>query len=151
MAGGTPTVLASLMSGIAGRVSRRRFLAGVPVAAAAVAACSRDESAKSKETAVDTQSVPQGAMNSNSRLDTALVRGPVDPQSITAAVRAAAEIPLRRYDPALPPLSEATTHQVHWRAQELPIRISPSVVVAGWTFEGDIPGPILHVREGDTV
>jgi nitrite reductase (NO-forming) len=90
-------------------------------------------------------------MNSNSRLDTALVRGPQDPRSMTAAVRAAAELPLRRYDPALPPLSAATTHQVHWRARELPIRISPSTVVAGWTFEGDIPGPVLHVREGDTV
>jgi nitrite reductase (NO-forming) len=38
-----------------------------------------------------------------------------------------------------------------WMAKEAPIRISPSTVVAGWTFQGDIPGPIVHCRVGDTV
>jgi nitrite reductase (NO-forming) len=31
------------------------------------------------------------------------------------------------------------------------VRISDDTVVAGWTFEGTIPGPIVHCRVGDTV
>ena len=58
---------------------------------------------------------------------------------------------LTRYDPALPPLSSERTLRLHWRAQELPLRISESTTVAAWTFEGDIPGPIVHCRVGDTV
>jgi hypothetical protein len=33
----------------------------------------------------------------------------------------------------------------------VPVAIRPDTVVAGWTFEGDIPGPVVHVRQGDTV
>jgi nitrite reductase (NO-forming) len=36
-------------------------------------------------------------------------------------------------------------------SQEVPVCIKPGLVVAGWTFDGDIPGPIIHVRQGDTV
>jgi nitrite reductase (NO-forming) len=35
--------------------------------------------------------------------------------------------------------------------REVPIRVDDSTVVAGWTFEGTIPGPVVHVRQGDTV
>lgn len=35
--------------------------------------------------------------------------------------------------------------------REVPVRIMPDTVVAAWTFDGDIPGPIVHVRQGDTV
>ena len=31
------------------------------------------------------------------------------------------------------------------------MRIDDSTVVAAWTFEGDVPGPIVHTRVGDTV
>ena len=31
------------------------------------------------------------------------------------------------------------------------MRISASTVVAGWTFERDIPGLIVHCRVGDTI
>jgi len=33
----------------------------------------------------------------------------------------------------------------------VPVRISADTVVAAWTFEGDIPGPVVHCRVGDTV
>ena len=31
------------------------------------------------------------------------------------------------------------------------MRICDDTVVAAWTFEGDVPGPIVHCRVGDTV
>jgi nitrite reductase (NO-forming) len=40
---------------------------------------------------------------------------------------------------------------LHWHAREVPIRIADDTVVAAWTFEGDVPGPIVHTRVGDTV
>jgi nitrite reductase (NO-forming) len=60
-------------------------------------------------------------------------------------------VAFQRYDPALPPLAAERTIQLNWRAQEVPLRITPDVVVAGWTFEGNIPGPIVHCRVGDTI
>ena len=72
--------------------------------------------------------------------------------STTAAVAGAGQpAPYRRYDPALPALSGARTLRLHWEARELPLRIRPDTVVHAWTFEGDIPGPIVHCRVGDTV
>lgn len=131
--------------------SRRSFVAGLPAlgAAAALSSCNREDRGE-RETGVRPDSGDQGVMNSSSRLDTALVKGP-HASSITPSVTSAAQVALHRYDPALPPLTDQSVHRVHWRAQEVPVRISPNVVIGAWTFEGDVPGPILHVREGDTV
>lgn len=141
--------ISELLSGMAGRLSRRRFVQTVPLLAAAVAACTQEGDQQSAP-----QSPPrrQGAINSDSRLDTALIdQHSHGDASMTDAVRQAGEVEYRRYDPVLPPLSDERTIQVHWRSTEVPVRISPDRVVAAWTFEDDVPGPILHVRQGDTV
>jgi nitrite reductase (NO-forming) len=62
-----------------------------------------------------------------------------------------ADVPFHRYDPALPPLSAERTLRLHWHSREAPVRINNHTVVAAWTFEGDVPGPIVHCRVGDTV
>lgn len=91
-------------------------------------------------------------LNANSKLDTALGHpGHGASSAVPGATQGAAETTLRRYDPTLPPLSNERTLRLHWRAQEVPVRIASDTVVAGWTFEGDIPGPIVHCRVGDTV
>jgi nitrite reductase (NO-forming) len=59
--------------------------------------------------------------------------------------------PFRRYDPALPPVTRERTLRLNWSTTELPIHITKDVVVAAWTFENDIPGPIVHCRVGDTI
>lgn len=123
-------------------VTRRAFMASVPVAALAAAACAREDQPPPRDA---------GTMNSNSRLDTALAGGGHATTSATAAARGAQAGPFRRYDPALPSLSSQRHLRLHWRAQEVPVRIGPNLTVAGWTFEGDIPGPVLHVRQGDTI
>jgi nitrite reductase (NO-forming) len=91
--------------------------------------------------------------NANSKLDTALhdpaAHGTSSATPGTAQGAQAAAY--RTYDPALPPLSSERTLRLAWRAQEVPVRISRDTVVAGWTFEGDIPGPVVHCRVGDTV
>jgi Putative multicopper oxidases len=94
---------------------------------------------------------PQVA-NPNSKLDTALQKDVRHgPSSVTPATQGLTAAPLRRYDPTLPPLSSERTLRLNWRAQEVPLRISQDTTVAAWTFEGDVPGPIVHCRVGDTI
>ena len=132
-------------------LSRRLFLRRATMAGAAVAAVG---CAPGEETTGDSGQVsdldrdPQ--RTSSARADSALDIEH-SPRSHTAAVDAAEAAPYSRYDPVLPPLPTERTTRVHWRAQEIPLRITPDIVVAAWTFEGDIPGPILHVQQGDTV
>jgi nitrite reductase (NO-forming) len=148
-------VLGSNVENPAGSVSSRRaFLARASTLSlalpgvAALAACSPGGSAAGDAAAAGGAGLSQSDLqNANSRLDTAIAH-PQDHSDIGTTGTAA---PYRRYDPALPPLSSERTLRLHWRAQELPLRISESTTVAAWTFEGDIPGPIVHCRVGDTV
>lgn len=150
--GENPPLLSKLVSKAGSRVSRRRFVGSLSVAALGAAACSPDAPPARDQEAGDT--VPPreaGPINSDSRLDTAIVDGEEHPGSVTEAVRTAEAAPYERYDPVLPPVSEERRLQVHWRSQEVPVRVSPNLAVAAWTFEGDVPGPVLHVRQGDTI
>ena len=143
--------------------SRRVFLArastlslALPGIGAALAACSPggQQAGDTARAAGDAAATPDGMLhqNSNSRLDSAVLKDVHHgSSSATAGTAQAGAAPFRRYDPTLPPLSSERTLRLHWRAQEVPVRISEDTVVAGWTFEGDIPGPIVHCRVGDTV
>lgn len=52
--------------------------------------------------------------------------------------------PIKRTDPRLV--------VVHWEAKETQIEITPNMIYdTYWTIEGAVPGPLLRVREGDTV
>jgi nitrite reductase (NO-forming) len=117
--------------------SRRAFLtrasalaAALPGAGAALTACAGP--------------VPNRSSQAG---DSAAGRSP----STAGAATAAPSVPIRWYDPALPPLGTGRTHEVHVAVQEVPIRITDDTVVAAWTFGGTVPGPILHVRQGDTI
>src|SRR5690606_21871781 len=133
------------------RLSRRFFLQRASIAGAAMAAASCAPSSDQGGVAADSASVAGGTtMNANSRADSAL-DNPHTGTSQTAAVGGAEGIEYHRFDPTLPPLPAERTTRLHWRAQEVPVRIGPNLVVAAWTFEGDVPGPIVRVRQGDTV
>lgn len=141
--------------------SRRAFLArasalaaSLPVAEAALTACTKPtptvRAAGEAQAPSATATVP--AENPDSRLDTSLKGGQVNtPAAAPGALTAAQVVPFRWYDPALPPLSPERTKQVHMTVREVPVRITADTIVAAWTFDGTIPGPIVHVRLGDTV
>ncbi|MDQ6633423.1 MAG: multicopper oxidase domain-containing protein [Gemmatimonadota bacterium] len=97
----------------------------------------------------------QGApiRNSDSPLDSAVVKAEhhVASSATPGATRGAQSTTFHRYDPTLPPPAANGRIELHWHAREAPVRISLDTVVAAWTFEGDIPGPIVHCRVGDTV
>ena len=159
-------------AGLLAPSNRRAFLArastlslALPGLGAALAACApedggtRRDSARAGGAASGAGGAGQGRSddslqlhNSNSRLDSAVLKDPGHgTSSATGASTNAGAAQYRRYDPALPPLSSSRTLRLNWHAKEVPVRIRPDTVVAGWTFEGDIPGPVVHCRVGDTV
>lgn len=142
--------------------TRRGFLANasvlsfaIPGLGAAIAACSPGDEGKSDTTsaapvaATGDQAVASPTLhNPDSRLDTALMKG--GHPRLSAVAGTAATTTYHRFDPTLPPLGSSNL-KLHWHTEQVPIRISEDTVVAGWTFEGDTPGPIVHCRVGDTV
>jgi nitrite reductase (NO-forming) len=130
-------------------VSRRLFLRRATLAGAALTAAScgpaeTGEGGAVLETAMDTT-----RLNSSSRQDTTLEIPRTESTSVPSMD--VSTIPYTRYDPTLPPVSADRTVQINWRAREVPVRIDQRTVLSAWTFEGNVPGPIVHVREGDTV
>lgn len=138
--------------------TRRAFIAkasilsaSLPVVGATLASCSPTERATpAKSDSSASQAKPAGAppaaANPDSRADS--VHGANHPTSTTAPN----ENPVfQRYDPTLPPLPSARTQKLHFHARELAVRISKDTVVAAWTFEGNLPGPIVRCRVGDTI
>jgi nitrite reductase (NO-forming) len=142
--------------------NRRTFLArasalslAIPGIGLALEACAKSEPRRPDTGGVASQApaAPAGSQphNSDSRLDSAVLRNGQHPQTSAVGATSAANVAFQRRDPALPALASGGTLQLHWHAREVPIRITDETVVAAWTFEGDIPGPIVHCRAGDTV
>ncbi len=142
--------------------TRRGFLANasvlsfaIPGLGAAIAACSPGDGGKADTASTAPAAAATGQAgaaptlhNPDSRLDTALMKG--GHPSSSGAGAAPGNVAFHRFDPTLPPLGPSNL-KLHWHTKQVPIRISEDTVVAGWTFEGDTPGPIVHCKVGDTV
>lgn len=147
---------------LAAPTTRRTFLRhasvltlSIPAVGAALTACTSEQAPTtggSTGATTGARPTPTAAgklHNPDSKLDTSL-HHPRTPTSATGAVDIAS-VPYQRFDPTLPPLQSGETVKIHFRAREVPVRVSDDVVVAAWTFEGNVPGPIVHCRVGDTV
>jgi nitrite reductase (NO-forming) len=145
--------------------SRRVFLArtslltlAIPGVGAAFAACSpRDSSPQNGAAADSARAAGRNAPpttgpthNSDSRLDSTLLKAE-HPAATSTAAQTANAVAYHRWAPELIPLPPGNVQRIHFRSMEVPLRISDDTVIAAWTFEGDVPGPIVHTRVGDTV
>ena len=162
---GRPATLVPLLA----PTDRRTFLSrasllslAIPGMGAALSACSPPDPNKTPPSTPATgggsetarsQVAVAGVHNSDSRLDSTVLKGPAHGTTSTTpgATQGAQATAYHRYDPTLPPMATGGVVRLHWHAREAPVRISADTVVAAWTFEGDIPGPIVHCRVGDTV
>lgn len=134
-----------------GTDTRREFLRrasaltlSIPALGLAVAACAEPQHQAGTP---GRRAAAPAVSNPDSKLDSGLATT----GGTAAQTPNAAAVPFRPFDPALPPLSAGRTYRIHVHTREVPIRISDDTVVAAWTFEGDMPGPILHCRVGDSV
>ena len=71
--------------------------------------------------------------------------------SASAAPAPSATPAPKAYDASLPPVPAGTVHQITLTAREGVQQIAPGVKYSVMTFDGTAPGPILHVKQGDTV
>jgi len=55
------------------------------------------------------------------------------------------------YDPVLPPVGPEPTKRLIIEAIDAQVEVAGGVKLNAWTFGGTVPGPIVHVREGDTI
>ena len=55
------------------------------------------------------------------------------------------------YDAALPPTSSAGIKEFRIPIKNATVQIANGVSYQGWTFGGTVPGPVIHVRQGDHV
>lgn len=144
---------AGLLHAATDSTSRRAFLQRaslltltIPGVGAALAACAAEGGGRAQGGAA-AAGVQGVSHNPDSRLDTALHA----PAEHSTGGVSGAGVQFHRYDPALPPLSRSRTLKLHFVARHDAIAVADGLVVAGWTFEGDTPGPIVHCRVGDTV
>jgi nitrite reductase (NO-forming) len=58
----------------------------------------------------------------------------------------------KAYDAALPPVPAGDVVKVHMTLKDMTVEVAPGVKYNTWSFSGHgAPGPIVHVREGQTV
>ena len=58
----------------------------------------------------------------------------------------------KAYDAAMPPIPATNAVKVHMTLKDMTVQIAPGVRYNTWAFDGHgAPGPIVHVREGQTV
>jgi nitrite reductase (NO-forming) len=129
----------------------------LPGVGAALTSCSRSapnaadttrhDSTGATASTTNQQPPARGVRNPDSRLDTV---HHLEHRTMTTPTGAANAV-YQPFDPTVPPLPKERTQKIHWRAREAPVRISPDLVVAAWTFEGNLPGPTVRCRVGDTI
>ncbi|MGI8496224.1 MAG: multicopper oxidase domain-containing protein [Gemmatimonadaceae bacterium] len=153
------------------QTDRRTFLTrasalslAIPGLGAALAGCSPTSSDATRKQGDSARSAPSSGVqggggqgpplhNSDSQLDSSVLKSAdrVGSSATAGFVQGAPDTEFHRYDPALPVASTTGRVQLHWHARDARVRINSDTVVAAWTFEGDLPGPIVHCRVGDTV
>lgn len=149
-----------LLSELGKPETRREFLIKSSILGAlgplSLTGCERDapeatqrKSPKSSQ-APAVQGAPATAVrNADSKLDTG---GHANIHQSTAATAVGIQnLAYHRFDPALPPVARERATKVQFTAREVPLRIADDAVISAWTFDGDIPGPMLHVKQGDTI
>ena len=107
---------------------------------------SRDAAAQPAEAAAPATAGQDDATNSNTALPLNSFAGVV-PEN--AAELAVAHKP---YDATLPPVPAGDLVKVQMTLKDMVVEVAPGVRYNTWAFDGHgAPGPIVHVREGQTV
>ncbi len=121
----------------AGRATRRSFVAGASaLLASALAACGRRGRA-----APATERTNIGHPNGDAP-------GPVAARPPSAPPNHAV---YRPFAPELPPVQPGRVKRLSLTVEDVNFAITPDLVVPVWSFNGQLPGPPIHLRQGDTV
>lgn len=89
---------------------------------------------------------------SSSAADTTNAMGGMATQTPSTQTGGAATSPpptWHAYDPTLKPVDGGTVHDVTLHVREISVQVAPGVTQQVWTYNGTVPGPVLHGRVGD--
>ncbi len=85
------------------------------------------------------------------------VPGPTNAPTAAAPTAPAAppvvtpDVPFKPYPAELAPASADKVKEITLEVKDVNLEVAPGVVMQAWTFNGSVPGPVLHVRQGDTI
>lgn len=143
--------------------TRRAFLARtsaltlvIPAAGVTLAGCSSGSvgggAAASSDTTLASRERRGALRNSDSRLDSAVLEPAhgVNRSVAPGSAASRADVAYHRWAPELPPLTHGGV-KVHVHAREMPVRLDDDTVFGAWTFDGDVPAPVIHARVGEPV
>lgn len=138
------------------RSARRLRSAGTVVAlgsavaaVAAVAAVGITTTATAARTAPAAPAAPSAPATPAAKADAMAAMGHAVPAS--AAGNLYPEVAHTRFNPELPPVASGSTVSVHLKLKDVTVEIAPGVKYLAWGFEGGVPGPVIHVRQGTKV
>src|SRR5438445_13835333 len=124
-----------MQRGFMSHTNRRLSLAAAVLAIGAVVAAPLVTRARGKEPFEKVWGTPRAEVFTEARMDGPLVEG----DAVTFLPNVAELKPGNR------------THHVRLDIVAQEIEIAPGVRYQAWTFGGSVPGPVIHVREGDRV
>jgi FtsP/CotA-like multicopper oxidase with cupredoxin domain len=94
---------------------------------------------------------PPGPGPSNSKVEAQVVdTPPADVSHGEARIGGPSASPAP-FDARVAPAEPARLRRIRLEVSHQTIEIAPGVKYAAWTFDGTVPGPPLHIRQGDTV
>jgi nitrite reductase (NO-forming) len=133
------------------------LLLGFAVGVLAIAAVAAVQAADQARDEVDAAAHPAGVATSpgHDQSADASVNQSLPIQSFAGATGADADALAKAhaaYDATLPPVPAGDVVKIHMTLKDMVVEIAPGVRYNTWAFDGHgAPGPILHVRQGQTV
>src|SRR6266536_3361997 len=91
------------------------------------------------------------ATNSNQTASTGQTMNMGSDQAKKGTASTAAVAAHQTYNPQIPPVLQGSTVDVKLTIKEQLVTIAQGVAYHAWTFNGTVPGPIIHVRQGQLV
>jgi len=61
------------------------------------------------------------------------------------------DVVFKPFPAELTPASADKVKHITLETKDVNLEVSPGVVMKAWTFNGSMPGPVIHVRQGDTI
>ncbi len=123
------------------QTSRRSFVKGASaLLATALASCSRVAGGRQARHG-------RFAQHPNLRHPNGDAPGPVAARPPAPPNRATYSV----FPAELPSVATGRVHRLHFTVRDVNFAVGPDLVVPVWTFDGSLPGPVVHIRQGDTV
>ena len=96
-------------------------------------------------TRVTTSSAPASSSSSNNS------SMPMATSTTSTVTGTPPTVPHQTYNASAPTALQGSTVNVTLTVKELLVSIAPGVVYHAWTFNGTVPGPVIRVRQGQTI